>query len=111
MSDEQRRSGIGGIGDGIRTGIGILNAFREAIEETFQEAVTRGDLSPERARRFMDEAAERLQATLDGARERLEMVPRRDVDELRAELERLRERVERLEERAGPGTSDIIITS
>ena len=35
MADEQRRAGIGGIGEGIRAGIGILSAFKEAVEETF----------------------------------------------------------------------------
>ena len=101
MSEEQRKSSIGGIGDGIRTGIGILNAFREAIEETLDNAVQRGDLTPERARQTMREAFDRMQESFEGARERLDFVPRAEMDELRNELAQLRERVARLEA-AGP---------
>jgi polyhydroxyalkanoate synthesis regulator phasin len=97
MADEQHRSGIGGIGDGIRTGFGILNAFREAIEETLQEAVDRGDLSPDRARRAVKDAAERIQLRLDEVRDRIDLVSRREFDELREEVEALRGRVARLE--------------
>ena len=49
-TDERRsrqRAGLGGASaTGIRTGIGILTAFKEAIEETLEEAGERGDLSP-----------------------------------------------------------------
>lgn len=104
MDDQQRKSGLGSIGDGIRTGLGVLNAFKDAVEETLQEAVDRGDLSPERARRAMRDTAQRLQGALEDTRERLEFVSRREHDELRAELALLRERVERLE--SGPGPDD-----
>ncbi|MBW3630373.1 MAG: hypothetical protein KY464_13890 [Gemmatimonadetes bacterium] len=113
MSDEQRKSGIGGIGDGIRTGIGFLNAFREAIEETLEDAVKRGDLSPERAGQAMRDAAQRVQESFDGARERLDFVSRREYDELKEELELLRSRVARLENgppTAGATPPGIIIT-
>ena len=106
MADEQRRTGfggIGGIGDGIRTGIGILNAFREAVEETLDGAVQRGELTPERARQTMREAFDRVQESFDGARERLDLVPRAEMDELRNELAQLRERVARLEAAGPPG--------
>lgn len=101
MTEEQRRGGIGGIGDGIRTGIGILNAFREAVEETLQEAVERGDLSPERARRAVKDAADRAQRSMDEVRERLDFVPRAEFEQLLQEVARLRERVERLEGEGG----------
>lgn len=97
MSEEQKKPGIGGIGDGIRTGIGILNAFREAIEETLDDAVKRGDLSPERAGHAMRDAAQRVQETFDGARDRFDFVSRREHDELKTELGLLRDRVARLE--------------
>jgi polyhydroxyalkanoate synthesis regulator phasin len=111
MSDEQqhqqqRRGGAGGLGEGIRTGIGILTAFKEAIEETLQEAVNRGDLSPERAKEAMAGAAQRVQAAFEETRERIDVVPRRDFDALREEVERLRERVARLEGGAGDGGED-----
>jgi polyhydroxyalkanoate synthesis regulator phasin len=93
MTDERRA----GIGEGIRTGIGILTAFKEAIEETLEEAVERGDLSPERAKGAMRDAAHRVQSSLEEARERLDFVPRKEFDALRHELDELRARVHRLE--------------
>jgi polyhydroxyalkanoate synthesis regulator phasin len=97
MTEEQKKPGIGGIGDGIRTGIGILNAFREAIEETLNDAVKRGDLAPERAGQAMRDAAQRVQESFDGARERFDFVSRREYDELKTEMGLLRDRIARLE--------------
>lgn len=114
MSNEQRRAGFS---EGIRTGIGILTAFKEAVEETVQEAVDRGDLSPERAREAMQGAAERLQASIDEARDRFDVVPRREFEALRDEVADLRARISRLEQSGGEAsgegddsTSGIIIT-
>src|SRR5688500_4563279 len=103
MNEEKRRPGIGGIGDGIRTGIGILNAFREAIEETLEEAVKRGELSPERAGNAVRDAAQRVQDSFEGARDRFDFVSRREYDDLKSELDALRARVSRLE--GGPAAS------
>lgn len=103
MVDEQggpRRRG--GIADGIRSGIGVLNAFREAVEETVQEAVERGDLKPERARHAVQDAMRRAQDTLEDVRERVDVVPRREFDRLREEVAELRQRVERMEGGADP---------
>lgn len=91
-----------GIGDGIRTGLGVLGAFKDAIEETLQEAVDRGDLAPDRAKQAMRDAAQRLQGAFDDTRGRLELVSRKEHDELRAEVAALRERLER-HERGGAG--------
>lgn len=111
MSDKEKPR----LGDGIRTGLGVLNAFRDAVQETLQEAVERGDLSPERARQAMQGAAQRLQAAMDDTRERLEFVSRREHEDLRREVEALRARVERLEggaggTGAGDETPTIIVT-
>jgi polyhydroxyalkanoate synthesis regulator phasin len=98
---EQKKSGMG-IGDGIRTGLGVLGAFKDAIEETLQEAVNRGDLTPDRATRAMRDAAQRLQAALEDTRGRMDLVSRKEHDELRAEVAALRERLDR-HERGGAG--------
>lgn len=102
VDDQQRRSGIG---EGIRSGIGFLTAFKDAIEETIQEAVERGDLKPERAREAVSRAMERAQETVGGVRERLDVVPRREFDELRAAVAELSRRVDALEGR-GAVSSD-----
>jgi polyhydroxyalkanoate synthesis regulator phasin len=90
MAEEHK----GGIGDGIRTGLGILTAIKEAIEETIEEAVERGDLSPDRAKAAMKNAAERAQSSFDQARDRLDFVGRRDFEALQAEVRELRRRLD-----------------
>ena len=88
------------IGEGIKTGIGILTAFKEAIEETLNEAIARGDVSPERAKSLMKDAAERVQTAAGEARERLDLVSRREFETLRGEVEELRRRLDAQQARA-----------
>ena len=95
MSEEQR--GRAGIGEGLRAGIGILTAFKEAIEETIDDAAAKNDLRPERAKEALTGALTRAQGAFDDVRERLDVVPRREFDALRLELEELRRRVDRLD--------------
>jgi len=95
MSEEQR--GRASIGEGLRAGIGILTAFKEAIEETIDEAAARNDLRPERAKEALTGALSRAQDAFGDVRERLDVVPRREFEALRLELEELRRRVDRLE--------------
>ena len=95
MADEQRPRA--GIGEGIRAGIGILTAFKEAIEETIDEAVASNDLRPERAKEVLSGALGRASEAIGDVRERLEVVPRREFDALRAEVEELRRRLDRLD--------------
>ena len=97
MSDEN----AGGIRDGMKQGLGALSAFKEAVEETINEARDRGDLTPERAREIMRSALERAQTAAEGARGRLDLVPRKELDDLAAEVEELQTRVRRLEALAG----------
>jgi len=118
VTDESKRRP--GIGEGIKAGLGILTAFKEAVEETFQEAVERGEMKPDRAKQAVQDAVRRAQGTFEEVRDRLDVVPRREFDELRAEVESLRAQVtalaqrlggvEREEDRgAGPDASGIII--
>jgi polyhydroxyalkanoate synthesis regulator phasin len=93
MSEEQQRKRPG-IGEGIRTGIGVLTAFKEAVEETLQEAVERGDLKPERAKQALTDALSRAQDAVGDVRERLDFVSRKEFDELRAEVAELRRRLD-----------------
>ena len=114
MTDEQRRSrkSMGDeVRDGIQAGLGILGALKDAVEETVQEMLDRGELSPERAREAVRTTMDRAQATFDEARTRLDFVPRRDFDALQADVEALRRRVDALEggQRTGPA-ADIPIT-
>jgi polyhydroxyalkanoate synthesis regulator phasin len=89
------------MGEGIRQGIGVLSAFKEALEETIQDARERGDLSAERAKEVMRGALDRAQAAASGAKERLDFAHQADLDALRGAVERLSERVAALEERLG----------
>lgn len=44
MNDD-KKSAREQVSDGIRQGIGVLSAFKDALEETINEARERGDLS------------------------------------------------------------------
>lgn len=85
------------VSEGIRQGIGILSAFKEALEETIQEARDRGDLSADRAKQVMKDALDRAQAAADDAKERLDFAHQSELEALRAEVSALRLRVEALE--------------
>jgi polyhydroxyalkanoate synthesis regulator phasin len=99
------------IGEGIRTGVGVLTAFKEAIEETITEANARGDLSPERAKQFLGDAMHRAQDAVGEVRERLEWVPRRDFEALQAEVAELRNRIDVLEGRAPADATHLLAAS
>jgi polyhydroxyalkanoate synthesis regulator phasin len=93
MTDEsgkQQKQGPKEVSEGIRQGIGVLSAFKEALEETIQEARDRGDLSAERAKQVMKEALDRAQSAAGDAKERLDFAHQSEVDALRAELDILR---------------------
>lgn len=80
----------GRMGDGIRQGIGVLSAFKEALEETIQEARDRGDLSTDRAKEVMREALDRAQSAAEDARGKLDFAHQADLDRARSDLDRLR---------------------
>jgi polyhydroxyalkanoate synthesis regulator phasin len=107
MTEEQsRRSTSAGIGEGLRSGIGILSAFKDALEETIQEAMDRGDLSPDRARQAMRDTMRRFQESVDDARERFDFVPRKEFEAVQSQVVDLRARVEALERRVYNPTDD-----
>jgi polyhydroxyalkanoate synthesis regulator phasin len=100
--------GKGGVREGLRNSVGLLVAFKEAVQETLEEARDRGDFSTDKAKALVQEAAQRVQHSVDEARERLDFVPRKEFDELKAELEALRERVSRME---SPASRDAPISA
>ena len=91
------------MGDGIRQGIGVLSALKEALEETINEARERGDLSTERAKEVMKDALGRAQAAAADARERLDFAHQSELEALRETVEDLRRRVAALEAGSGGG--------
>ena len=57
---KDRRSNVGeDVREGIRAGLGILSALKDAIEETVQDMRDRGELSQERAREAVRTTMER----------------------------------------------------
>lgn len=111
---EQKNQGRGrrDVGDevreGIRAGIGILSALKDAIEETVDDMMDRGELSQDRAREAVRTTMERAQTAFDDARDRFEFIPRREFEDLAEDVRELRRRVIRLEGEAhqhGAGTT------
>lgn len=80
--------------EGFRAWLGVLDAFREAIEETIDEMKQRGQFSPDRAKEAVRESFRRAQAAAGEVRERLDFVSRREFDELRVRVDDLRARVD-----------------
>ena len=104
-AEGQAKSRRGRMSDGIRQGIGVLSAFKDALEETIQEARDRGDLSTDRAKEVMKEALDRAQSAAEDAKEKLDFARQAEVDglndtvvTLKASLDALRRRVRTLEE-------------
>jgi polyhydroxyalkanoate synthesis regulator phasin len=98
MDEERRepRDAADGLRDGMRAVVGVLGAFKEAIEQTFEELKQQGELSPERAKRAAQSTMRRAQETVDEVRDRLDFVSRREFDELRADMERMRAEIQEL---------------
>lgn len=86
------------MGDGIRQGIGVLSAFKDALEETIQEARDRGDLSTDRAKEVMKEALGKAHDAAEGAKTRLDFATQVDMDSVRVTLDSMKRRLGELEE-------------
>ncbi len=95
----ERRGARRRMSDGIKEGIGVLSAFKDALEETIQEARERGDFSSDRAKGVMKDALGKAQAAASGARERLDFANQGEMDTLEETVAALRTRVAALEER------------
>ena len=104
--DRDERGARRKMGDGIRQGIGVLSALKEALEETIQEARDRGDLSTDRAKEVVKEAVGKAQAAASGARERLDFAHQGELEALQATVNELSRRVAELEARVGGAEGD-----
>ncbi|MGD2047027.1 MAG: hypothetical protein PVJ80_05350 [Gemmatimonadota bacterium] len=87
------------MGDGIRSGIGILSAFKDTVEESIREARERGDLSADRAKELLREAMDKAQSAASGARDRLDFVSHGELEALQGAVQALTARVSALEAR------------
>jgi polyhydroxyalkanoate synthesis regulator phasin len=92
-----------GIKEGVRAVTGMLAALKDAIDETINDIKVRNDLDPNRAKQAAKDTMSRAQEAFDDMKERVDFVPRKEYDALRAEVEALRVRVAAIETRhAGP---------
>lgn len=95
--DDAPRSTRERVSDGFQRGIGVLSAFKDALEETIAEARERGDLSTDRAREVFKGAVGKAREATSEARERFDFVHQQDFDALArrvSELERqVRDRI------------------
>jgi len=98
-SDEGKDDGAGSgrMGDGIRQGIGVLNAFKDTLEETIKEARGRGDLSTDRAKEVLKETLEKAQTAAGEAKEKLDFANQAEVEAVRGAMDSIRDRVSVLE--------------
>lgn len=87
----------------VRATTGILSAFKEAIEETIDDLRERGEVGPDRAKEAVRSTMRRAQQAVDDTKDRLDFVPRRELDDLRTEVAELRSRVAALEGRKAAG--------
>lgn len=100
--DEQQQRRDDRSREGMSAWAGVLDAFREAIEETVEELRQRSDISPEGAKDAMRTGMRRAESAFGQARERLDFVPRREFESLRADVDELRRRLDASEGGAPP---------
>ena len=86
------------MGDGIKEGLGVLSAFKDALEETIQEARDRGDLSTERAKEVMKETLGKAQTAAEDARGRLDFATQADLESVKSAVDAMKVRLGELEE-------------
>lgn len=96
-ADEASKTRQERVSDGIRQGMGVLNAMKDAIEETIREAKERGDLSQERAKEVMKSGLAKAQQGIDSAREAFDFVSQNEFEGLRTKVDELTERLLNIE--------------
>ncbi len=94
---EERKGARESISGGIRQGIGVLSALKDALEETINEARERGDLSQDRVKEVFRQGLGKAQERAEEARIRFDFVTQREFESLREIVEDLKGRVGRLE--------------
>lgn len=99
--EKSRRESLKG---GIRQGIGMLNALKDAIEETLNEARERGDLTPERAKEAIRNTLDKAQAKAGEAKDAFDFVKQKEFDALRSVVENVKVRLSHVERSAGIDT-------
>ena len=103
QAGKSRRESLKG---GIRQGIGMLTALKDAIEETLNEARERGDLTPERAKEAIRATLDKAQAKAGEAKDALDFVNQKQFDALRMVVDNVKERLSRVEQSAGLDADD-----
>ncbi len=96
-AEERDRTARERVSDGFNRGLGVLSAFKEALEQTISEARERGDLSVDRARDAMQTAVDKAREATSDAKERFDFVSAAEFDELTARVEALEERLKQRE--------------
>ena len=99
--EPEEKSRTDSIKGGIRQGMSMLNAMKDAIEETLSEARERGDLTPERAKEVMRSTLEKAQARAGEAREAFDFVKQKDFDGLKGVVDGIKEKVKGIERSLG----------
>jgi polyhydroxyalkanoate synthesis regulator phasin len=94
---EEKKKARAKVSDGIKQGIGVFSALKDALEETIEEAKDRGDLSAERAKEVVKDALNRAQEAAGDAKERLDFVTQREFEALRETVEAIAARVTAVE--------------
>ena len=107
---EEEESGPRGarerVSDGFQRGLGVLSAFKEALEQTISEARERGDLSVDRARDAMKTAVDRAREATSDAKERFDFVSTAEFDALVKRVRALETRLGMSGEESPPGDRD-----
>ena len=101
-AEDQDRTARERVSDGFNRGLGVLSAFKEALEQTINEARERGDLSVDRARDAMKTAMGKAREATSDARERFDFVSAAEFDELAARVKALEERLKQSGTGDGP---------